>query len=57
MPASPAQLVAEFDNHGVALICASQGIESSYDNQAGWLQMNILAFVAISNDPLSAGAR
>ena len=41
-----AQLVAELDCHGVALICTSQGIDTSNENPAGRLQMNILACVA-----------
>jgi DNA invertase Pin-like site-specific DNA recombinase len=41
-----AQLIAELDCHDVALICTSQGIDTSNDNPAGRLQMNILACVA-----------
>ena len=41
-----AQLIAELDCHGVALICTSQGIDTSNDNPAGRLEMNILACVA-----------
>ena len=41
-----AQLVAEFDKFGVALICPGQGIDTSKANPAGRLQMNVLAAVA-----------
>jgi DNA invertase Pin-like site-specific DNA recombinase len=41
-----AQLVAEFDKFGVALICPGQGIDTSKSNPAGRLQMNVLAAVA-----------
>jgi DNA invertase Pin-like site-specific DNA recombinase len=41
-----AQLVAEFDKFGVALICPGQGIDTSKTNPAGRLQMNVLAAVA-----------
>ncbi len=41
-----AQLVAEFDKHGVALIATSQGIDTSKDNPAGRLQMHVLGAVA-----------
>lgn len=41
-----AQLVAEFDKHGVALVCPGQGIDTSKANPAGRLQMHVLAAVA-----------
>lgn len=41
-----ARLIAEFEKHGCALICTSQGIDTSHDNPAGRLQMNVLAAVA-----------
>lgn len=41
-----AQLVSEFDKHGVALVCPGQGIDTSKSNPAGRLQMHVLAAVA-----------
>jgi len=41
-----AQLVAELDKHGVALVCPGQGIDTSKSNPAGRLQMHVLAAVA-----------
>jgi DNA invertase Pin-like site-specific DNA recombinase len=41
-----AQLIAEFDKYGVAVICTSQGIDTSKDNPAGRLQMHVLMAVA-----------
>jgi DNA invertase Pin-like site-specific DNA recombinase len=41
-----AQLVGEFDKHGVALVCPGQGIDTSKSNPAGRLQMHVLAAVA-----------
>ena len=41
-----AQLVAEFDKYGCALVATSQGIDTSKDNPAGRLQMHVLAAVA-----------
>jgi DNA invertase Pin-like site-specific DNA recombinase len=41
-----AQLVGELDRHHVALICTSQGIDTSNDNPAGRLQMHVLMAVA-----------
>jgi putative DNA-invertase from lambdoid prophage Rac len=41
-----AQLIAEFQTHRVALICPSQGIDTSNSNPAAHLQMNILSAVA-----------
>ena len=41
-----AQLVGELTSHGVALICTSQGIDTSNDNPAGRLQLGVLMAVA-----------
>jgi len=41
-----AQLVAEFAAHGVALVCTSQGIDTSNENPAGRLQLGVLMAVA-----------
>lgn len=41
-----ASLVAEFEKAGVALICTSQGIDTSKSNACGRLQMNVLSAVA-----------
>jgi putative DNA-invertase from lambdoid prophage Rac len=41
-----AQIVAELSNHGTALICSSQGIDTSSSNPAGRLQMGVLMAVA-----------
>lgn len=41
-----AQLIAELSNHGTALICTSQGIDTSNENPAGRLQMGVLMAVA-----------
>ena len=41
-----AQLVGEFDKHGVAFVCPGQGIDTSKSNPAGRLQMHVLAAVA-----------
>lgn len=41
-----AQIVAEFDRCDVALICTSQGIDTSKSNACGRLQMNVLSAVA-----------
>ncbi len=41
-----AQLISEFDKHRVAVICTSQGIDTSQDNPAGRLQMHVLMAVA-----------
>lgn len=41
-----AQLISEFDKHKVAVICTSQGIDTSHDNPAGRLQMHVLMAVA-----------
>jgi putative DNA-invertase from lambdoid prophage Rac len=41
-----AQLISELDKNKVALICSSQGIDTSHDNPAGRLQMHVLMAVA-----------
>jgi putative DNA-invertase from lambdoid prophage Rac len=41
-----AQLIGEFERSGVSLVATSQGIDTSHDNPAGRLQMNVLAAVA-----------
>lgn len=41
-----AQLIAEFQAHRVALVCPSQGIDTSNANPAAILQINVLAAVA-----------
>ncbi len=41
-----AQLAAELIAHNVALICTSQGIDTSHDNPAGRLQLGVLMAVA-----------
>jgi DNA invertase Pin-like site-specific DNA recombinase len=41
-----AGLIGEFERAGVALVATSQGIDTSHDNPAGRLQMNVLAAVA-----------
>lgn len=41
-----AQLIGEFERCGVSLVATSQGIDTSHDNPAGRLQMNVLAAVA-----------
>jgi putative DNA-invertase from lambdoid prophage Rac len=41
-----AQIVAELSNHGTALVCTSQGIDTSNSNPAGRLQMGVLMAVA-----------
>ncbi len=41
-----AQMVGEFDVHGVALVCPSQGIDTRDSNPAGRLQMHVLMAVA-----------
>lgn len=57
-----AQLVAEFAAHGVALVCTSQGIDTSDDNPAGRLQLGVLMAVAefergIIRERVNAGLR
>jgi DNA invertase Pin-like site-specific DNA recombinase len=41
-----AQMIGEFDTHGTALVCPSQGIDTRADNPAGRLQMHVLMAVA-----------
>ena len=41
-----AQIVAELASHNVALICTSQGIDTSDNNPAGRLQLGVLMAVA-----------
>ncbi len=41
-----AQIVGELTTHRVALICVSQGIDTSNDNPAGRLQLGVLMAVA-----------
>jgi DNA invertase Pin-like site-specific DNA recombinase len=41
-----AQLIAEFESNGTALVATSQGIDTSETNPAGRLQMHVLAAVA-----------
>lgn len=41
-----AQLIAEFQTHKVALVCTSQGIDTTNQNPAAQLQLNILCAVA-----------
>jgi putative DNA-invertase from lambdoid prophage Rac len=57
-----AQLLAEFNAHRVALICTSQGIDTSNDNPAGRLQLGVLMAVAefereIIRERVNAGLR
>ena len=41
-----AQIIAEFDQHNVAVIASSQGIDTNHDSPAGRLQMHVLMAVA-----------
>lgn len=41
-----AQIYSELTTHGVALVCTSQGIDTSNNNPAGWLQLGVLKAVA-----------
>jgi len=41
-----AQIVAELDANGVALVATSQGIDTTHQNPAGRLQMHVLMAVA-----------
>ncbi|MBP8258756.1 MAG: recombinase family protein [Verrucomicrobia bacterium] len=57
-----AQIVSEFSSHRVALICTSQGIDTSDDNPAGRLQLGVLMAVAefersIIRERVNAGLR
>lgn len=40
------RIVADFERMGVALVCTSQGIDTSKGNACGRLQMNVLSAVA-----------
>lgn len=57
-----AQIVAELASHGVALVCTSQGIDTSDNNPAGRLQLGVLMAVAefersIIQERVAAGLR
>src|SRR5688500_2537315 len=57
-----AQIVAELASHNVALICTSQGIDTSDKNPAGRLQLGVLMAVAeferaIIQERVNAGLR
>ena len=57
-----AQIVTELTAHGVALICTSQGIDTSDGNPAGRLQLGVLMAVAefergIIRERVNAGLR
>ncbi len=57
-----AQIAAELSAHGVALICTSQGIDTSNENPAGRLQLGVLMAVAefersIIRDRVKAGLK
>src|SRR5262245_23325730 len=57
-----AQIVAELTSHDVALICTSQGIDTSDNNPAGRLQLGVLMAVAeferaIIQERVNAGLR
>jgi DNA invertase Pin-like site-specific DNA recombinase len=41
-----AQLIGEFDQHAVAIVATSQGIDTNHDSPAGRLQMHVLMAVA-----------
>ena len=41
-----AQIISELDQHAVALVATSQGIDTSLDSPAGRLQMHVLCAVA-----------
>ena len=41
-----AQIIAEFDQHNVAIVATSQGIDTNLDSPAGRLQMHVLMAVA-----------
>jgi DNA invertase Pin-like site-specific DNA recombinase len=40
------QVITEFDQHNVAIVAASQGIDTNQDSPAGRLQMHVLMAVA-----------
>jgi putative DNA-invertase from lambdoid prophage Rac len=55
-----AQLIAEFQTHGVSLVCTSQGIDTTNQNPAADLQLHILCAVAqfereVIRDRVNAG--
>lgn len=57
-----AQIISEFTSHDVALICTSQGIDTSENNPAGRLQLGVLMAVAefersIIQERVNAGLR
>ena len=57
-----AQIIAELSSHQVALICTSQGIDTSNDNPAGRLPLRVLMAVAefersIIQERVQAGLR
>jgi DNA invertase Pin-like site-specific DNA recombinase len=41
-----AQIISELDQHNVAIVATSQGIDTSHDSPAGRLQMHVLMAVA-----------
>jgi DNA invertase Pin-like site-specific DNA recombinase len=41
-----AQIISELDQHNVAIVATSQGIDTNHDSPAGRLQMHVLAAVA-----------
>lgn len=41
-----AQIIAELDQHNVAIVATSQGIDTNHDSPAGRLQMHVLMAVA-----------
>jgi DNA invertase Pin-like site-specific DNA recombinase len=41
-----AQLIAELDQHGTAIVATSQGIDTNHDSPAGRLQMHVLMAVS-----------
>jgi hypothetical protein len=55
-----AQLIAEFQTHDVSLVCTSQGIDTTNQNPAAQLQLDILCAVAefereVIRDRVNAG--
>ena len=57
-----AQIIGELQAHAVALVCPSQGIDTSNSNPAAQLQLNILASVAqfereLITERVNAGVR
>jgi DNA invertase Pin-like site-specific DNA recombinase len=41
-----AQIITEFDQHNVAIVATSQGLDTNHDSPAGRLQMHVLMAVA-----------